>query len=198
MFETPPAGYPTMVAPPRLESVHLREANARDSSGIARLGTYVFALTFGHSIPAHDLQAYLDLSYSIRATTQDIADPHKDMIVATTTSDNDGVGADGIAGFALLTRGTSEPCLAKYDGAVELQRLYIHPDSHGQGIGKMLARAEDMAKEQGFKAIWLGVWEENFKAQKVYESLGYEKIGEHDFEMGECVQTDFIIVKRLN
>ena len=40
-------------------------------------------------------------------------------------------------------------------------------------------------------------WEENFKAQKVYERMGFRKVGQHDFKMGNCVQTDWILTKRL-
>jgi RimJ/RimL family protein N-acetyltransferase len=54
-----------------------------------------------------------------------------------------------------------------------------------------------MARKMGFKTIWLGVWEENFRAHKVYERFGFRKIGYHDFKIGDCVQTDWIMSKRL-
>ncbi|RYP34104.1 hypothetical protein DL767_004439 [Monosporascus sp. MG133] len=74
----------------------------------------------------------------------------------TTTQSGDFVG------FALLPRGSSEPCVADLDNKVELQRISVDPRCHGTGIGKVLAnRLEDMAKEQGFKHMWLGTWEES-------------------------------------
>ncbi|KAK7747210.1 hypothetical protein SLS62_009152 [Diatrype stigma] len=107
-----------------------------------------------------DLKTYLDESYSVTAIAKDIADPNKDMIVATGLE-------DAIVGFALLTRGTSEPCIDDLESKIELQRIYVHPSYHGKGIGNLLAnRLEDMARAQGFKHIWLGVWEENYKAQR--------------------------------
>jgi len=45
--------------------------------------------------------------------------------------------------------------------------------------------------------VWLGVWEENLKAQRAYERFGFGRAGEHDFVCGECVQTDWILMKRL-
>jgi hypothetical protein len=39
--------------------------------------------------------------------------------------------------------------------------------------------------------------EENFNAHKVYEKLGFEKVGKHGFTMGSCVQMDFVMAKRL-
>lgn len=101
-------------------------------------------------------------------------------------------------GFVQLTRGTLEECVAQKEKPIELQRLYVAQECHGRGVGKaLIERAEEMAREQGFATLWLGVWEENFKAQKVYERMGFGKVGEHDFKMGECVQTDWILSKDL-
>lgn len=177
-------------ASPR-QPISIRDAVVEDVDYIANLGAHVFSATFGHSVPAHELQAYLDESYSTTAINNDVGNPNKNMIVATTPDNT-------IVGFALLTRGTSEPCIDQIENKVELQRIYVHPDYHGLGIGKVLAvRVEDMAREQGFKHIWLGVWEENLKAQQVYEKLGYVLAGDHDFAIGEVVQTDHIMVKPL-
>lgn len=173
------------------QPITIRDALLEDVDIIAHLGAHVFTTTFGHSVPPHELQAYLDESYNTTSIGKDVRDPNKDMIVAT-TPDN------VIIGFALLTRGTSEPCIDHLDNKVELQRIYVHPDYHGLGIGKHLAnRIEDMARQQGFSHIWLGVWEENFNAQKLYEKLGYVMAGDHDFTIGEVVQTDHIMVKSL-
>jgi len=54
-----------------------------------------------------------------------------------------------------------------------------------------------MAREQGFEFMWLGVWEENVKAIRVYEKMGYKKVGEHGFAVGGIVQTDHIMAKQL-
>lgn len=171
--------------------IDIRSARLEDAVHVAKLGAHVFASTFGHSLPVRDLEAYLHESYSVEAVTKDLHDADKDMVVATS---RDGT----IVAFALLTRGTSEPCISQYESTVELQRIYVQLAYHGLGIGRMLAQTlEAMASAQGFKHIWLGVWEENYKAQKVYERLGYGMVGEHDFIMGEVVQTDIIMVKRL-
>lgn len=170
--------------------IALRPATLEDAAQVATLGAHVFSVTFGHSVTPEQLQDYLDESYSKEATAKDILDPSKDMIVATQ--------GDAVVGFALLTRNSSEPCVAHLESTVELQRIYVHPDCHGQGVGKMLANElEDMARKQEFRYMWLGVWEENHKAQKVYERLGYEVVGDHDFVIGGDIQTDHIMLKEL-
>ncbi|KFY88537.1 hypothetical protein V500_06303 [Pseudogymnoascus sp. VKM F-4518 (FW-2643)] len=173
------------------QTVNISAASPKDVATVSKLGAHVFSVTFGHSVPAHQLQAFLEESYSVAATENDLKDPMKDMIVA---SNQDGT----ILGFALLTRGSSEPCISHLGSTIELQRIYVDPAHHGKGVGKLLAnKLEDMARDQGFKKIWLGVWEENHNAQKMYERLGYGRVGSHDFTIGEIVQTDYIMIKDL-
>ncbi|CAG9953379.1 unnamed protein product [Clonostachys rosea f. rosea IK726] len=169
----------------------LRPATTQDASQVSKLGALVFSTTFGHSVTHTQLQSYLEESYSIEATIKDITDPNKDMLVAET---DEGV----VVGFALLTRGSSEPCVENISDTVELQRIYVDTSCHGTGLGKRLAlELERMAREQGFKHIWLGVWEDNQIAQKFYERLGYKVIGDHDFDIGGDIQTDHIMIKDL-
>ena len=180
------------------QSIIVRKATQNDAAAIAELGAHIFTVTFGHSVAPHELQAYLDEAYSTEATTTDISDTNKDMIVATDPSAQDDDDNNRIVGFALLTRGTTEPCIAHVADQVELQRIYVHPSAHGRGIGRLLAQTcEDMGRAQGFRYMWLGVWEENLRAIKVYEKLGFEKVGSHDFKIGEVVQTDNIMIKSL-
>lgn len=169
----------------------LRAAKSRDIDAIAKLGAKTFASSFGHSLPASDLQAYLQSAYSPSAIAKDLMNPLIDIVVACD-------GDDGVIGFVQLTQGTIEPCIVDVEQPVELQRLYVDESYHGGGIGRALeSEVEKMSRERGFKTMWLGVWEENLKAQKAYERFGFSKAGSHDFVMGTCVQTDWILTKTL-
>jgi ribosomal protein S18 acetylase RimI-like enzyme len=177
-------------------------------------------------MPAPDLEVYLNSAYSPSSIAADLANPHVTIIVAC----ND---IDSVVGFVQLTEGTMEDCLKGTEKPVELQRLYVSQEYHGEGVGRKLVDCvERLALERGFVTMWLGVvsitslcfyalqtlslclmvlalvfdnnhvlicrqWEENFKAQKVYERIGFRKVGQHDFKMGNCVQTDWILTKRL-
>ncbi|KAI3555991.1 acetyltransferase [Colletotrichum abscissum] len=169
----------------------LRPATLDDATAISELATHVFTVTFGHSVEPHELQAFLEESYSLEAITKDLDDSNKDTLLAFDPTGD-------ILGFAMLTRGSSEPCISHLDGTVELQRIYMYPKAQGTGAAKLLAdRLEDMAREQEFKHMWLGVWEENLRAQKAYGKWGYEECGTHDFAIGSVIQTDNIMVKKL-
>jgi len=199
-------------------SFTIRQATIEDASSIADLGAKVFSTTFGFSIPPNDLNSFLQQAYTTEAIKEEIQCPKKHIFVACSTpesSRNNGAGEPTanshapdnqattttqgkIIGFAQLTEGTTEPCLSHVSGAVELQRLYVSTTHHGRGVGRRLAsEVEALARKLAYKAIWLGVWEGNFKAQKVYEGLGFAKFGDHEFKMGKCIQMDWIMCKDL-
>ncbi|KAJ3494329.1 hypothetical protein NLG97_g4152 [Lecanicillium saksenae] len=199
--------------------IEIRKATLADAAGIVRIGRDVFTTTFGHSVPEPELLAYLDSAYTEPLITAELKDPAKDVIVAVHRHDSHGpdtspteaepdtgkaLVADGaVVAFAQLTRGTSvdEPCvasLAHAESSVELQRLYVDNSYHGKGIGSRLAgTTEDIARKEGFTHMWLGVWEENGVAARVYAKLGYSPIGFHDFAVGSIVQRDDILMKQL-
>lgn len=171
--------------------ITIRDATDGDADSIAAIGREVFSHTFGYSLSEEDLQTYLQETYTEALISEEIKDPLKHLMVAC----ND---ANKVLGFVQLTKGSSEPCVEDAENPIELQRLYVHHESHGLGIGKVLIqKAEKVAMAQGYKTMWLGVWEDNHKAQKVYGKSGFVHVGEHDFKMGDCIQTDIIMIKAL-
>ncbi|KAE8451084.1 hypothetical protein EG329_004756 [Mollisiaceae sp. DMI_Dod_QoI] len=180
---------------PILQKPTLRLAQPQDAEAIATLGASVFATSFGYSLPPADLAAYLLTSYSTPAITQDLTNPRITILVATSP-----IHPYPIVGFSQLNRLSTEPCItaSQAPNPVELQRLYVSPDFHGGGVGKMLVEGiERIGREEGYETLWLGVWEENFKAQGFYGRCGFEKCGMHGFKMGECVQMDWIMKKGI-
>ncbi|KAM3504524.1 hypothetical protein MY11210_008321 [Beauveria gryllotalpidicola] len=202
--------------------IRVRKATLAEVADIIRIGRDVFSATFGHSVPEPELLAYLDSAYTEPLISAELEDATKDILVAvhhrqlqdmgsdptsaasSSSSSSSSTTDDGVVvGFAQLTRGSSsaEPCVAKLAHAgssVELQRLYVDESYHGMGIGSRLAGAiEDLARNEGFTHMWLGVWEENQAAARVYAKLGYSGIGFHDFVVGSIVQRDDILMKQL-
>lgn len=184
----------SVAAPPKDPAgFQIRRAAASDNEALAALGAEVFRATFAHSCTEAQLQAFLDEAYTPEAIAKDIADSSKDVLVAT----DDGDGGR-LLGFTYLTRGSSEPCVEHLERPVELQRLYIALGAHGRGLGRALSEAADgAARGQGFRTVWLGVWEHNHKAQAFYRKMGYQRIGEHVFDVGGDLQTDEIWWKAL-
>jgi len=134
-----------------------------------------------------DMQAYLDLTYTPEAIALEIGDTRNTFLVACQPE---------VIGFVQLKKGTTEACLPLDTPVTELHRIYMHHESNGRGVGRLLMEAaHTIAKNEHYSGIWLGVWEENVKAQKFYEKLGYERIGHHDFVIGNEIQRDWVLLK---
>ncbi len=186
---------PDPSAPLQRQPFTIRPATKNDIPGICRIGSAVFAATFGYSLSKEDLAQYLIDAYSTESITKDFGTGNSDFIVAESNE-----ASHEVLGFGMLTRGSTEPCLHHLDQVVlvELQRLYVSQSAQGMGVGKgLMQEMETMARAQAFTKMWLGVWEDNHVAQKVYGKGGYKKVGTHDFVMGEEVQTDWIMVREL-
>lgn len=169
-------------------------ASASDAVEIAALGGRVFFESFAYSMPAQDMDDYLKTSYSTESIQKEIKDTktYRFYVARDRTSKE-------LLGFVQLNRFSDEPCLKiKPPNTIELQRIYTDSRAHGQGVGsKLMTTAIDYAVEQGYKAMWLGVWEENPKAQRFYQRHHFEKVGTHDFKMGSCIQTDWIVERQF-
>ncbi len=82
--------------------------------------------------------------------------------------------------------------------SLELERIYVLSEYKGRGLGsKIIEFTETFAVENNCAKIWLGVWEKNSAALEFYAKMGFNKCGEHNFRMGEELQTDYILEKYL-
>ncbi|KAJ4410589.1 hypothetical protein N0V82_009211 [Gnomoniopsis sp. IMI 355080] len=179
------------------DAIQIRKADPSDAEQIAALGTAVFTHTFKASgCTDAQLQSYLDEAYTPDAILATLVSSSHYTLVAVDHAD-----PSTILGFALLNTGSTEPVIdaGNYSRPVELQRLYVSLRAHGRGIGKgLMAEAQRLAREELDKeTMWLGVWERNDVAQGLYGKLGFKRVGEHAFDVGGDVQTDWIMVKAL-
>ncbi|RYO92137.1 hypothetical protein DL766_001864 [Monosporascus sp. MC13-8B] len=178
-------------------NTQIADASPADAAAIVALGTKMFTESFGYSIPPDDLAAFLDSTYSGAALNAELRNPR---IFTWTAKDAEGVS---LLGFVQLVRGKTDECLGEStdldpNDIAHLHRLYVDSRAHGGGIGsRLIAVAEERARAEGFAKMWLTVWEENERAQRLYERLGFKKVGKTDFVMGQCVQQDWVMIKDL-
>ena len=90
----------------------------------------------------------------------------------------------------LETAELAEPLfLARHDGQIlgtvqlkhldettaEVKRLYVRPDSRGEGVGRALVEAlVEETRRDGFESLRLGVAPYHEGARRLYESLGFQ------------------------
>lgn len=167
----------------------IRRAGPGDAETLAALGVRTFSETFAHLYDPEDLRVFLAEAYSLERTRGDLADPAKASWL---------VEADGEAiGYAL-----AGPCGLPHDEVTpacgELKRIYFLKSHQGGGLGGALFN-ETMAWlcRNGPCDVWIGVWSENYGAQRFYERAGFSKVGEYGFEVGRTVDREFILRRSM-
>ncbi|MET3664605.1 GNAT family N-acetyltransferase [Caulobacter sp. 1776] len=172
-----------MNAAPTIRPLSLRRATPADADTVSSLGARTFTETFGHLYPPEDLETFLAEAYGLERTHNDLAHPDK---ATWLLEDEDGEAI----GYAL-----AGPCALPHDdvapGDGELKRIYVLKSHQGGGRGSaLLTTALDWL---GPRRIWIGVFSENFGAQKLYGRMGFTKVGEYHFKVGETRDLEFIL-----
>ena len=163
----------------------IRRANAADSGVLCALGARTFSETFSHLYNPDDLSAFLAEAYSAGTTQRDLADPHRALWLV-----EDGGEAIGYA----LAGPCDLPHAEVTPDCGELKRIYFVKGRQGGGLGQRLF-AEVLAwlQSEGPRSVWIGVWSDNFGAQRFYARHGFEQVGEYGFKVGRTVDREFIL-----
>lgn len=162
----------------------LREAGPGDADALADFGARIFSETFAHLYPRADFDAYLATAYGRAQQQAEIAEPGARFCLAES--------GGALIGYCFLSRLTLAP--VRREPAREIRRFYIDQAWHGAGAAQALMRdARAWAEAQGAAALYLGVWENNPRAQRFYAKHGFEIVGEHDFWVGGVKDRDLIM-----
>jgi diamine N-acetyltransferase len=169
--------------------MEIRRGVAGDEKAISRIGRESFSWAFGHLYPTDVLERYLDDTYSARKLALSLSKPSNLYFVAEVE--------DGLVGFLKLKRFCNHP-LIRCAGQVQVQKLYVLPESANLGVGSSLMRSAE-AEISALLPVsaWLMVYVENRRARCFYERFGYEIIGSdtHDFE---DVRVSFSVMKKTD
>ena len=160
-----------------------RDATANDAEALAAFARASFIDTFGHLYPQQDLADFLAASHTQALYEGYARDPRLHLRVAK----RDGA----IVGYSK----TGDVELHVDDAARcrELHRLYVDASVKGAGVAKALMdELLGWSRAEAAEALYLGVWENNHRAQAFYKRYGFEHIGEHDFMVGQTRDRDFI------
>lgn len=156
-----------------------------DATALAELGRSTFVEAFGHLYRPEDLEAFLGEAHSVTTFRRILEDDHNLVLIAQ--SPNRALGY-GIAGRCKLPVDQLEP------RAGEIKRLYVRAEAHGQKLGsQLLDRLIDDLERRECDPLYVGVWSENFGAQRLYMRYGFTKIGEYDFPVGRQMDREFIL-----
>ncbi|MFD4182075.1 GNAT family N-acetyltransferase [Rhodococcus sp. NPDC058514] len=175
-------------------SVAVIRALASDAAELAAVAAVTFPLACPPSATEADVADFVGAVLSEARFSEYLAAPDRTVLKA--------VGVDGIIGYAMLVDGTPDDpdvrAAVSLLPTVEISKLYVLPDRHGDGVSTALMTAAlDHARALGAAGVWLGVNQENARAQRFYAKNGFERVGTKTFLVGEQLHHDFVMQRAV-
>ncbi|MBO3083465.1 GNAT family N-acetyltransferase [Cellulomonas fengjieae] len=171
----------------------VRAAEHSDLDALARLAALTFPLACPPGSTPADQQEFIDTVLSVDRFAEYLADPLRDVLVA---------GDGEPVGYTMLVAG--EPADEDVRAAlrlrptIELSKCYVHPAHHGAGVAHALMDASlDVARARGARGMWLGVNQQNTRAQAFYLRSGFAVVGTKHFTVGTRVEDDYVLERPL-
>ena len=162
----------------------LRRCGPEDAHALSALASRTFSETFTGTCTEKDMAGFLAQVYSPQKLAAELADPAEQIFFAE---------LDGTpAGYVQFTESTPDFPFEEGLRPLELKRLYVDAAWKGRGIAqRLMDHYTAWAANYEFRYLWLGVWEENFRAQAFYRKYGFAFTGyRHPFPIGSTPQTD--------
>ncbi len=167
--------------------LEIRRASEADAETLTQLGKMTFIETFAKDNSQENMDHYVANTFRIDLQLSEIRDPKRMIEIAW---------LDGSAvGFLHLFESQADPCVQGLE-PLEILRLYVDSRCHGKGVGAaLMERILELARSESFSTLWLGVWENNLRAQAFYKKYGFIVKGKHVFHLGKDEQTDLIMAR---
>ena len=169
----------------------VRIAVPSDAAALHRVAALTFPLACTPQTPAEEKAAFIAAHLSESAFEGYLADPTHTLLVAVDD------GSPELLGYTMLVRGEpTDPDVAaalRLRPTVELSKMYVDPSRHGRGTADRLMTATlEVARDTGAAGAWLGVSEENVRANAFYARHGFEQVGRKRFHLGDRWEDDFV------
>lgn len=170
-------------------SLEVRYATAEDAALIADISRKTFYETFAGQNTKENMDIFLNVQFTRGRLMFEVGTPGKIFLLAEEGNE--------IAGYAKLNEGR-HPSNIGSKNILELARLYVVQSWLGKGVGSVLMKEIiDIAAARGKEMIWLGVWKENSRAIEFYKKWGFEIFDECDFMLGNDLQKDWLMKKKI-
>lgn len=179
---------PTEFAPP----VRIRAGTEQDAELLAPFARRVFDATFAADNDPVALGAYMDGAFNVPRQREELSNPACTVLLAF-------VGEE-LAAWALLRDDATPPDDSIIPGArpLYLNRFYVDHAWHGRGVARALMTAvHEATRARGHDALWLSTWERNTRAIRFYEREGFAIVGTTWFQLGQELQRDYVLARRI-
>lgn len=152
---------------------------------LADISRRTFLDTFPDLYTPEDLRDYFAKAYDECRLEEEIA--RSDMLIRVVEMDGEMMGYMKVGPNKLPVENPAEP-------AFEIWQFYLMPPAKGKGISDHLMwEALTFCQEKGAASVYLGVWENNPRAQKFYARHGFKQVGTYYFEVGHQKDLEYIL-----
>ena len=167
----------------------IRRATQDDAALLHRIAAETFPLACPADTPPENIAAFIAENLSEAAFHSYLRDAERELFIAE-------VGGDA-AGYTMVVFG--EPADTDVVASIstrptaELSKMYVREGHHGTGVaGGLVEASVAAAAARGVASVWLGVNDQNQRANRFYEKNGFVKVGTKRFRLGERVESDFV------
>lgn len=172
-----------------MEKMRISSVSIADIEILQQVGKDTFFETFAANNSEEDMKKYLEHSFSTAKLTAELHNPDSRFFIVWDQAN--------AVGYLKINFGKAQTELQD-DTAIEIERIYVKSDYHGQKVGQLLyEKALEIAEQEQMKYVWLAVWEENQRAIRFYTKNGFVAFDTHIFRLGDEEQTDIMMKKVL-
>jgi ribosomal protein S18 acetylase RimI-like enzyme len=163
-----------------------------DSDELAQVAAATFPLACPPELTGEDIAHFVANTLSVECFQQYLGSSDHHVLKATDAA------SESIVGYALLI--DSEPDDPDVTATITdrpltmVSKLYVLPGFHGRSVSVgLMSAALTHAAEHGSARVWLGVNEQNRRAQRFYEKMGFTVVGRKSFVVNGRTCSDFIL-----
>lgn len=165
--------------------LHYHKCTPADLDQLVEISRTTFIDAFRTQNNPEDFEHYLATAFHPNQLNSELRNSNTAFYFA--------IADDNLAGYFKLNAGDAQS-ETKDENGIELERIYVLAHFQGKQIGRqMLEKVKELARSQDNDYLWLGVWEENTRAIRFYEKLGFTRFGTHPYYIGSDKQTDWLM-----
>jgi ribosomal protein S18 acetylase RimI-like enzyme len=172
-----------------MNPIEIQKATLNDLEILQKISIQTFTETFAAVNTPDNLANYINDSFNTEQLTTELSNRNSMFYLAYSNA--------VAVGYLKINFGDAQT--ETHDqNALEVHRIYVLQTFHGKNIGQLLLNeAKKLAENNGITSIWLGVWEENYRAIQFYAKNGFVVFDQHVFTLGNDKQTDLLMQLRL-
>ena len=173
----------------------IRLASLADAEILHEVAAETFPMACPPGSTRENIAAFIAANLSESTFRHHLADPARSILLVE-------IDGRGVGYSMLVAEEPSDPDVsAAVTGrpTVELSKFYVLASGHGRGIATaLMADTLEQASWRGAASVWLGVNQQNARADRFYEKTGFETVGMKRFRLGDNWENDFVKERRLD